>query len=164
MHKNYDINRKCRTHHINSIHRTSSESSPTNSQYTTVQQKNKIKLGMQQSLQLMKVSSSKLKTTLDISFAYLLLSPIWLLLQHGYATTLWPTTQFFCVPLYLSNQGSLSVSLHKSTLDLTLDLNPKICNSKHERGHAHISLALTHEKHLEALPMLAKGLISKPLL
>ena len=105
----------------------------------------------------MKVSSVKLKTTLNISFAYPLLFPIWLLPQHGYATTLWPTARFCCVTLYPFGQGSLQVSLLKSTLDL----NPKTHSSKHERGHANTSLALTHEKHHEALTMLAEGLISR---
>ena len=69
-------------------------------------------------------------------------------------------TQSYCATLYLSNQGSLVVSLHK----LTLDLNPKTHNSKYERGHANIYLVLTYEKHHEALTMLGEGLIGMPLL
>ena len=58
-----------------------------------------------------------------------------------------------------SYQGSLLVSPRK----LTLDLHPKIRNSKHERGHVNISLASTHEKHHEASTMLVEGLIVMPL-
>ena len=101
----------------------------------------------------MKVSSAKLKTTPGISFAYPLLSLMWLLPQHGYATTLWPTVQSCYVTLYLFDQRSLPVFLHKSALDL----HPKTHSSRHERGDANISSALTHEKHHEALTMLAEG-------
>ena len=106
----------------------------------------------------MKVSSAKLKITPDIFSAYLLLSPMWLLPKPGYATTLWPTAQFCCITLYPFSQGSLQVSLRKSTLDL----HPWTHSSKHERGHANTSLALTHEKSHEALIMLAEGPISMP--
>ena len=68
-------------------------------------------------------------------------------------------TQFYCVIPYLSDQGSLSISLRK----LTLDLHPKIQNSKHETGHTNISLASTHEKCHEALTILVEELIDMPL-
>ena len=85
---------------------------------------------------------------------------MWLLPQHDYTTTLQPTTQFYYATLYPSDQGSLLVSFHKSALDL----HPKTRSSKHERGHADISLALTYEKHHEALTMMEDGLIGMPLL
>ena len=89
----------------------------------------------------MKVSSAKLKTKPDISFAYPLLSPMWLPPQHGYATTFSPIAQFCCIILYSLDQGSLPLSLCK----LALDLYPKTHNSRHERSDTIISSSLTLE-------------------